>query len=455
MDVRASPSRALWLLAILGACSSADIELRPSQRFQEMRGWEGLVGGMPECNPVAWGAIRERVIDLAANELGMNRVRIPLRAGYEDSTDHFTPFLRGETTFDDWKRTWFRPVNDDDDPRNARPGGFQWAHLDNTMATVVLPLRERLRARGDDLWINLIYVGASSSGHQRDPAEYAELVDAAFRHLRDTYGLVPNSFEVVNEPNMRSAWTPHEVAAALLAVRERLAASGFSPEFIAPSTSTLQHALLFLDSMQQIPGVKEALTDVSYHRYSGGREALERLVRRTRALGLRTAMLEKINADHHVLHEDLTIGGVSAWGQFGMVFCPPRDSVNLGGIYVRVDETDPHRPTAYLTPYARLLRQYFRHVSLGAVRLGTRVRGRGIEATAFVNPDGRHVVVANVDEGRMLSVAGLPPARYRVTYTTSDSEDTDPVSATDTTIAAGGVLRTRIPARGVLTVFVP
>lgn len=442
---------ALLVVALLAAaCDSADVEVRPERRLQVMQGWEGLIGGVPECDLQAWRRITPRVVELAADELGMNRVRLPLRSGLESRVDHFSAYMDGRTTFDEWKVTWFRPHNDDDDPGRADPAGFQWSYLDAAVEDIVLPMRRRLQARGDDLWINLIYVGARTAPVHADPEEYAEFVVAAFTHLRDRYDLVPQSFEILNEPNMHEAWSPAQMARALITVKRRLAEHGFTPRLLAPSTSTINAAVEYLDSMRLVPGVDEALTDVSYHRYGGGEYALRRLTQRAGALNLRTAMLEKINADEHVLHEDLTMGQVSAWGQFGMVSCPPRDRVNLGGIYVRVDATDPQRPTARLTPYARMLRQYFRYIHLGARRVAASVRDEELEATAFVNPDGRHVVVANVRRARTVTIRGLPPGRYASSFTTAHE---DHVVGSDTTIVGGGIVVARIPGAGVLTVF--
>lgn len=439
-------------LAVAVACGSgpAVVTVHPEQRLQVMQGWEGLLGGTPECNQHAWNLVRDQVLDLVTNDVGLNRVKLPLRSGYEDSTDHFARYMRGETTFDEWKYTWFRPVNDDADPRHANPTGFQWSFLDHLVETQVLPMKERLQARGDDLWINLVYVGGRNPVHVGAPAEYAELVEQAFLHLRDKYGIVPQSFEVINEPNMHDAWTPVQVAQSLLAVRARLASIGISPQFIGPSTSTMQAAETFLDGMLTVPGAREALTDLSYHRYGGNLQVLERLAGRARSLGYRTTMNERIGADQDTLYQDLTVANVSAWQQFAVVFCPPPDRGDGGGIYVRFTTEDSLHPTARLTPIARLLRQYFRYVHLGAARIGADARGGDLQATAFTNPGGGTVAVVRTRGARDVEVHGLPAGAYSVRWTTDAPDNAAPF---DTSIAAGGMVRARIPGEGVLTVF--
>ena len=437
----------------LSACNGlggSTIVVSPNERLQVMRGWEAHVGGMPEFNQTAWNLARDKVLDLSANNLGINRLRVPIRSGFENPVDYFTPFLRGETSFDDWKRTWTKPLNDDDDPFHANPAGFQWAFLDHTVETVVLPMREKLRARGESLWVNVEYVGGRNPVHATNPEEYAELVLATFEHLRDRFGLTPNSLEIINEPNMRGTWTPEQVARSLVAAQSRLAKAGFKPELIGPSTTTVEASLKFLDGMLAIPGVREAITDVSYHGYGGGEEAVRRLADRAAGLGYRTAMLEKMGADEVDLYRDLSVGKVSAWGQFAMVHCTKPDSGDGGGVYVRMEQVDPAHPTSVLATKSRRLRHYFRYVHLGAFRVGATGSDRHVQATAFVNPDGRQVVVANADRASAIRIRGLGAGTYGVRFTTDSADN---ASARDTTIGVGATLLVRLPGRGVITVF--
>ncbi|MEO6444512.1 MAG: glycoside hydrolase family 30 beta sandwich domain-containing protein [Gemmatimonadaceae bacterium] len=441
---------ALVLFAACDRWGGATIEVSAGERLQVMRGWEALIGGMPECNLRAWDLARDRILELSANELGLNRVRLPLRSGTEAHRDPFVPYMRGETTFEDWKRTWTRAENDDADPFHADSAGFQWGFLDYTVETVVVPLREKLRARGESLWVNLDYVGGRTPMHADNPEEYAELVLAAFVHLRDRFGLVPNSMEIINEPNQRDTWSPEQVARALLAARSRLAAAGFTPQFIVPSTTTVEASLEYLDAMVRLPGVREAIGEVSYHGYGGGAPPVLRLAQRAQELGYPTAMLEKMGADEHDLYRDLTVGQISAWQQFAMVHCVQPDSGDGGGIYVRTIQADTLHPVTVLSTKSRRLRHYFRYIALGAQRVKATSSNDRVEATAFVNPDDRAVVVANVDRARTLRVRGLPAGRYGIRYTT-DREDN--IEGRDTVLSAGATLETRMPGVGVITIF--
>jgi hypothetical protein len=72
------------------------------------------------------------------------------------------------------------------------------------MSRIVVPLRQRVLARGVPFYLLLSYVdfgGPSSRGHNTNPAEYAEFMVAVWRHFRSTYGFVPNGINIINEPD--------------------------------------------------------------------------------------------------------------------------------------------------------------------------------------------------------------------------------------------------------------
>ena len=114
---------------------------------------------------------------------------------------------------------------------------------------MIKPLQQRLQARGEQLHINLMYdaftgqiTGPGCSGgqyhHDDDPQEFAEFGLANFIHLRDDFGIVPQSFELLLEPNNTIWWVKgRQLGEALVATMARLNANSFNPRVIAPSNS--------------------------------------------------------------------------------------------------------------------------------------------------------------------------------------------------------------------------
>ncbi len=430
----------------------AIITVNGAQQFQTMAGWEALAEiGQAECDPRAYATYKNNVLDRAANELGINRIRIALRNGYENPVDQFIPFKAGQLTFNQWKVFWFQVVNDNNDPFVMNPAGFNWGYLDYTIDELVVPLKQRLAARGEGFWLNLVYTGANSGDlHRNDPEEYAELALAAFQHLQQRYGWVPNSLEVINEPNL-GTWNGTHVGQAMVAAKRRLNQAGFFPQFVGPSVSQATPSLPFFDQMMLVPGAPQALNEFSYHRYGTAPTAtqLRGIAQRAATFGVRTSMLEHGGSGYEHLHEDLTLANVSAWEQFGLSFCGDRDT---GGNYFPIygaslGKNTPDVRTGEMTKY---LRQYFRYVALGAVRVGATSTEAQWEPVAFRNPNGTYTVVVKANAGGAFTVGGLPAGTYGVDFTTANAYMQ---ALPDVAVTAGQNLTTAIPATGVLTIF--
>ena len=434
------------------SASTGTITINGALRYQTMTGWEALAEiGQSECDPRAYASYKNEVLDRAANELGINRIRIALRNGYENPVDYFADFQAGKLTFNQWKVFWFQVVNDNSDPFVMNPAGFNWGYLDYTIDELVVPLKQRLAARGEGFWLNLIYTGANSGDLHRDnPDEYAELVLAAFQHLQQRYGWVPNSLEIINEPNL-GTWNGTQVGRAMVAAKARLAAAGFFPQFVGPTVSQVTPSLPFFDEMMLVPGAAQALNEFSYHRYNSKPtdNQLRAIAQRAAQYGIRTAMLEHGGSGYEDLYDDLTLANVSAWEQFGLAFCGDRD---IGGNYFPIygaslGHNTPSVRTGQMTKY---LRQYFRYVGLGAVRVAATSGDTRLEPVAFRNTNGKYTVVVKASAAANFTVGGLPAGTYGIDYTTA----TDYMHALgDVTITSTQALTTSIPAGGVLTVY--
>lgn len=417
------------------------IHVDPNRRHQTMVGWEAVAQAGQESPGFAlWS---ERLFDLAVDDLGIDRLRVELRSGTEIRSDLAA---RHEIAADPRCRRYFT-INDNDDPGSIDWSGFDFTSLDDVVRRVVLPMKRRLEARGERLYVNLEYVAfvAQCEGpfdyvHAR-PEEYAELVLAAFLHLRERFDLVPDGLEIILEPDNVPGWSGTRIGEAMVHAAERLATAGFRPELIAPATTSLAAASEYVDAIVAVPGAGALLREISYHRYRGvSRKALEALARRAAQLGVRTAMLEKIGADVDTLYDDLTLGNVSAWQQFTLAF-PTKDN---GAQYYRIVDGRPE-----LGRRTRYLRQYFRHVRRGAVRIGTASEDGRARALAFLDPGGRAVVVVHVGRAVDLVVRGLPAGTYGASLTTDRQlgAELGPIAVGDE-----GVARVRVPGSGVLAI---
>ena len=334
-------------------------------RFQTMTGWEAT-SQSGHLDP-QFPAFRNSLFDQAANDLGINRIRLEIRAGAENPVDNAPS---GDTP--DRCQRWLT-INDNDDPRTINPAGFHFSAVDSAVTRVVLPMKQRLEARGERLFVNLNYVAFLRQCPppvyvHAEPAEYAEFILAAFIHLRERFGLVPDAVEVILEPDNVAEWSSGTVIGRMIvATGERLRAAGFNPVFIAPSTANLERGLAYLEDLYRVPGVAPFLKELAYHRYGGvSDESLAEFARRAKAAGVSTAMLEHIGSDVEDLYSDLTVAHVSAWQQYTLAF-PTTDN---GAQYFQIVDGRP-----VVASRTRYLRQYFHYVRMGAQRLGSGERG--------------------------------------------------------------------------------
>jgi hypothetical protein len=420
-------------------------------RFQTMAGWEATAQAGQDESP-AFLAYRDQLFDRAVDELGIDRLRVEVRSGAEYSSDTYGALLAGQITAADWRPIRYATVNDNGDPFSLNMSGFWFTELDNQIEKVVLPIRQRLEARGRRLLLNVTYVaftgqiGPGGQYHHQNAEEYAEFMEAVSVHLANRYGLAPDTWELHLEPDNTREWTPAFMRQAMVALGNRLAARGTTPRLVAPSTTNMSNAVSYADEIAR-SGLPRFWSELSYHRYSGvSREALTSLAARAQQWSLATSMLEHIGSGYENLHEDLKVGNVSAWAQFILGFPGGGDG---GEAYYLIDAGNPSAPVvrpASRTPY---LAQYFRYVRQGATRLGASTSDNAFDPVAFANADGRQVVVIKAERASSLVVRGLTPGSYEVTHTTAAGAG---VSAGRATVAAGEQIRIQMPGRGVVTV---
>ncbi len=435
---------ALALSAVLASATHAQdaalIRIDPVQRFQTITGWEATADIPDTPAAPAWAPWHEAALDRVVNDGGINRVRLEIRSGAESNTGIITQFVTGQLAYDDWKDRRYQVQNDNDDPFTINWQGFDFGELDWYVDNTILGLKRRVEARGEKLYINLCYVSFRDGRYfQMEPEEYAEFVLATYLHLKEKYGLTPDSWEVVLEPDLpKDGWTGTDMGRAILAAGNRLKANGFTPAFVAPSVTNMKNAVPYMDAIAAVPGALAYVHEFSYHRYKGtGAETLQAIEARARALNLPTAMLELWfgKATYDVLFNDLKIGNVTAW-QGRMV----------EGMF-RPDDTGALQPRQEVATN-RLL---FRAVRAGAVRISAESdHPKQADALAFLNPDGRMAIaVRNRSEGEAITttLTGLAPARYHADYAGEGAEGFTPG---DLSPDASGTLTLTLPGKGLL-----
>lgn len=418
---------------------TATVTVNPAVAYQTMRGWEAT-SQAGQANP-AFGNWKAALMHLAVNDLGLNRIRLEVRSGMEHPVDNYAAFRSGAISESQWKALRYAPVNDNGSASTINPAGFHFTELDESVEGIILPMRDLMAANGEQLYVNLNYVsfGLLSQAHA-DPAEYAEFILAVFQHLRDRYALEPDAVEVILEPDNTTIWTGPAIGHAIVATAARLAASGFHPEFIAPSTTSMARAPTWFDQVIAVPGALAHLRELSYHRYSGVSDANLAAIRaRGTQHGIATAMLEHIGSGADALYKDLTVANASAWQQFTLGL----PVIDNGAQYYRIVNNQP-----VIASRTVGLRQYFRYVRMGARRISALSGVTRVRPVGFVNPNGSMVVVIHLDQSEVLAVTGLAAGRYGISSSSADGAELGEVQ-----VGGDGVLRFAATAPGVLTVY--
>ncbi len=395
--------------------------------------------------------------EFLVNELGINAVRIEIWSGLENPHDYWIENYEGKIGYREYATHRYEKVNDDGDPHHVNLAGFQFSRFDHRIDKMVLPLLRAIEKRGEKPFINVCYVNfkwkesdrQGSLSHADEPEEFAEFVSVFFDRLRDKWGIVPDSFEIILEPENTERWRGPQIGRALLAARARLVEHGFDARMIAPSNTSMSNAISYFDEMITVPSVLEHLDTFAYHRYHLERTSnVESIWQRANEHGLKTAMLEKVGAGIDVLFEDLTVGHVSAWQQWGVA--DRLGAPDGGAFYAMVNTKDAAHPRVLPSKGAELLAQVFRYVRRGATRVGAESDNGDKRVVAFVNAGGRAAVIVRAKRaGGAVTVRGLPPGRYGLRYVADGGA---PVDLADSVVAEGGELATKLPGPGALAV---
>ena len=439
---------------IISACNfqavsqPPQISVNPAVKYQTISGWEAVAQvGELDCD--GFDLYKNDLYNQAINDLGLNRIRLEINSGVENPVDYFTQYLKGQISYEEEKAHRNEIINDNNDPNLINNKGFQFSKLDYKIEKIILPLIDLAKARGEHLHINVTYVDFASSTyeHKDNPDEYGEFVLSTYRHMKEKYNLIPDSWEVILEPDTNAEWSATQIGQGIAAAANKLTVNGFTPYFVAPSTTDMGNADNFFDQIIAVPGAQAHLQEISYHRYAGVSDAnLKAIADRGKQYNIDTAMLEHIGSDFKDLHNDLKLGNNSAWEQYTLAYC----NGDNGGSYYWIDAKDPQKPVLNLGSRTRYLRQYFKYIRNGAVRIESTSNSGDFDPLAFINKNAGYVVVVKANKAGPFDVTGLPAGGYGIKYTTDASFNID---LKDVVLSAGQVLHTEIPASGVLTIY--
>jgi hypothetical protein len=442
----------LLLLLYFVSSWSITITINVDSTYQTITGWEASTycKNLPGHSP-AFPKYMDKLLDSTVNDLGINRVRLGLGCGIENTEDYFSQWLNGQITEYEFMHdpgNSGKPVNDNNDPFVADTNGFHFSGLDRSIEYVVLPMKQLLQANGEDLYINLTYESfmQSTFEHADYPEEYAEFILVTYQHMQSKYGFVPDAVNIILEPDNCPEWNGQRIGQAIVTTANRLKANGFIPRFIAPSTTNMGNASIYFDAIIQVPDALQYVKEISYHRYGGVSDAnLQAIVDRAMQNGINTAMLEHMGSPYKNLHQDLKMGRNTAWsGAYGIAGAKPTHD------FYHIDDSDTNNPVIIMNSETKFYRQYFKFIRPDAVRIGAKSDNGNFDPLAFINKDGKYVVVVKAISGGNFTIKGLPSGDYSIKYTTANEYDKD---FADQSISAGDSIATSIPQAGVLTVY--
>jgi hypothetical protein len=273
-------------------------------------------------------------------------------------------------------------------------------------------MQRLLAARGEKLVVNVCFVAFVDERptFHENPEEYAEFALATMLHLRQKYGLEPDGWEVILEPDLAGRWSGRRIGQTIVATARRFAENGIRAGFVAPSTTNMATASRYFDDMLRVDGALPHLKELSYHRYRGvNSRALAMLTKRSERYHVPIAMTELWfgRAGPDVLFEDLEAGAVAFQNRV------------VGGLVV-----DAKKGNLTLNKDARYNGAVFRAVRPGAVRIGTTSSSDELKALAFKRPQGGIVTALRATAATDVVVRGLPAGSY-VIKAVMDSGETE------------------------------
>jgi hypothetical protein len=121
----------------------ATITLKPEVKFQTITGWEAVAQAGQDASS-SFLKYRDKLFETAVDDLGINRLRLEIRSGLENTTDYFKQWRSGQITEQQFNDKRYEVINDNSEPNALEPKAFQFGEIDSTIESVVLPMKALL-----------------------------------------------------------------------------------------------------------------------------------------------------------------------------------------------------------------------------------------------------------------------------------------------------------------------
>ena len=400
-----------------------EVMVDTTTKYQTITGWGGTANILSQTPE--W--LRLQIYDELVNQLGLNGVRMsnPIMDGF----------------------IWEDPNNDDGDPQHIKWEKFDTAGLTRHVRTTLLPLKQRVEARGDTFIVHQSgWWGPKPHSYLYDVEEYAEWASSFCLQMKKA-GCAPTYWAIANEPDNRhqvdpntgvSTYSPAIIAERIRALGARLKAMDVPTKIQYPECMKPDGAIKWVEDLVALndPEIWQYIGVLSFHEYGNGTPSRKALYAFAKSKGLNTAHTET-GAELEFMYKDIVEAGCSYWERYGFnMYVAP--TVTLGGF--------THKG---FWDY----RQIMHYVRPGAVRVKATSTVAAIRPLAFVKDGKVTTVLLNTSGGGAVDVTvkAVPAGQYGASVTTGTSVPSQELGIQ--TVAAGGTVTVKVPAGGILTVY--
>ena len=482
----------LILLALFpgrGQGQTVTITVTPATQYQAHKYWMVIPGTGPGPNGLGmigaqpnWPSMKQAFIGQLVNQLGINTLQFTDQpSDIENNVDAFGLCGLGPGTdplCQAGDSGLFIAVNDDTDPNHFNcadqtlvscPTTFPLTKNDWVIEHYWLGtdgMKAQVQSAGRTPYFILQYNHRTNYSEflWNSAAEMAEEIAAVFVHDYHKYGFVPDIVDLDSEPDLHcdisgnappapecndtdgAHWTYALLGNFAKTVKSRLSSLGFTPEIWCCSTTFSSHAPAWYQGVKSVAG-SGVITGLSTHWYDGVVSGLIAASAAAAPDGLPTIMTEwevLAIADEFAIEANLQPAGSIRYSDIGSGFNVSTDWLTLlntspySAQYVDGTEPGGGRGPAWYFP------EYWGYVPDGSIQEAAGSSNTAYTASAFVRPDGTHVVTVITTASNVspsVRVTGLPAGAYGCTYTLGNARANFLLPCgPNQTIAAGGAL---------------